>query len=109
MISFALALYFPGKVPPRIYHAQIALVNQQTYQIYGPSPGCNVAAALLVAQGHPELGKIVTVTNDAWDWYLSTEVFGASNKKEIPSGARHTDECAFEQLKKRREHLEILS
>ncbi len=65
MISFALALDFPEKAPRHIYYAKTALVNQQTYQISGPSSGCNAAAALLVARSHPELRKIVTVTNDA--------------------------------------------
>ncbi|MGR6835386.1 cysteine synthase A [Syntrophomonas erecta] len=49
----------------------------------GPSSGCNVAAALKVAQKHPQLGRIVTIVNDNGLRYLSTELCGTIQKREL--------------------------
>jgi hypothetical protein len=46
----------------------------------GISSGCNVAAALKVAQRYPDIGMIVTLINDNGLRYFSTELCGESAK-----------------------------
>jgi cysteine synthase len=50
----------------------------------GISSGCNVAAAVKVAQRYPDLGMIVTVLSDNGLRYFSTELCGASTDLEVP-------------------------
>lgn len=49
----------------------------------GTSSGCNVAAALKVAQKHPHFKRIVTMVNDNGLRYLSTELCGTECTREL--------------------------
>lgn len=50
----------------------------------GISSGCNVAAALKVAQRYPDIGMIVTTVNDNGLRYFSTELCGVYTDMEVP-------------------------
>ncbi|MEW6244836.1 MAG: cysteine synthase A [Bacillota bacterium] len=50
----------------------------------GISSGCNVVAALKVAQAHPEVRLIVTMINDNGLRYFSTELCGETVELEVP-------------------------
>ena len=50
----------------------------------GISSGCNVAAALKVAQHYPDIGMIVTLINDNGLRYFSTELCGVTTDVEVP-------------------------
>jgi cysteine synthase A len=50
----------------------------------GISSGCNVAAALKVAQRYPDIGMIVTNINDNGLRYFSTELCGVYTDMEVP-------------------------
>ncbi len=50
----------------------------------GISSGCNVAAAIKVAQRYPDLGMIVTVLSDNGLRYFSTELCGVFTDLEVP-------------------------
>lgn len=50
----------------------------------GISSGCNVAAALKVAQRYPDIGMIVTTINDNGLRYFSTELCGVYTELEVP-------------------------
>lgn len=49
----------------------------------GISSGCNVAAALKVARKYPETKRIVTMVNDNGLRYLSTELCGTENQRQL--------------------------
>lgn len=49
----------------------------------GTSSGCNVAAALKVAEKYPQLKRIVTMVNDNGLRYLSTELCGTESSREL--------------------------
>ncbi len=50
----------------------------------GISSGCNVAAALKVAQRYPDIGMIVVTINDNGLRYFSTELCGVESDLEVP-------------------------
>ena len=50
----------------------------------GISSGCNVAAAIKVAQRYPDIGMIVTVLSDNGLRYFSTELCGVVTELEVP-------------------------
>ncbi len=50
----------------------------------GISSGCNVAAALKLAQAHPELGRVVTNINDTGQRYFTTALCGEAKHVEVP-------------------------
>ncbi|MEX2101703.1 MAG: hypothetical protein WEA54_04125, partial [Actinomycetota bacterium] len=74
----------------------------------GPSSGINVAAALRVAQAHPDLGRIVTAICDTGQRYLSGELFGETPRVDIPQRRRAIDPAIAEHLRARRADLEQL-
>ena len=75
----------------------------------GPSSGINVAAALKVADEHPELQRIVTVVADTGQRYLSGELFGERVEVEEPDRAHEIDAHTLEQLRANRDRLEFIS
>ncbi|HHV78823.1 MAG TPA: cysteine synthase A [Firmicutes bacterium] len=50
----------------------------------GISSGCNVAAAIKLCQEFPDIKTVVTFVNDAGFKYLSTELWSAPTKLEVP-------------------------
>jgi cysteine synthase A len=50
----------------------------------GISSGCNVAAAIKVAQRYPDIGMVVTVLSDNGLRYFSTELCGVYTELEVP-------------------------
>ena len=75
----------------------------------GISSGCNVAAAVKLSRKHPDLDRIVTVINDSGGRYLSTEVFGAREEKNIPRASKRLDPYTLEQLAKYQKGFDIIS
>jgi len=74
----------------------------------GISSGCNVAAALKVANKHSELGAIVTMINDSGNRYLSTELFGRKKQFNVPDREHKLDDYTKQQLNQYRDRLEII-
>ncbi|HET9014382.1 MAG TPA: cysteine synthase A [Thermomicrobiaceae bacterium] len=68
----------------------------------GISSGCNVAAALKVADRHPEMRAIVTLLSDNGLRYLSTELTGEGATLEVPERAHELDAASRERLAGRR-------
>ena len=75
----------------------------------GPSSGINVAAALKVAEEHPEMQRIVTVVADTGQRYLSGELFGERAEVEEPDRTHEIDAHTLEQLRANRDRLEFIS
>jgi cysteine synthase len=75
----------------------------------GPSSGINVAAALKVAEEHPELQRIVTVVADTGQRYLSGELFGERVDVEEPDRPHEIDARTLEQLRANRDRLEFIT
>lgn len=74
----------------------------------GPSTGINVAAALKVAEKHPELQRIVTVVADTGQRYLSGELFGAESDVYVPEREHPIDPYSLEQLRRHAGRLEFI-
>jgi len=72
----------------------------------GISSGCNVAAALRVADRHPEMATIVTLLSDNGLRYLSTELTGAGAALEVPVREHELDAASRQRLAGR--HLEVI-
>lgn len=68
----------------------------------GISSGCNVAAALKVADRHPEMKTIVTILSDNGLRYLSTELTGEAAELEVPERDHVLDETSRQRLAGRR-------
>ena len=66
----------------------------------GISSGSNVAAAIKLAQKHPDLKAIVTMINDTGQRYFSTELCGVKKDIEIPEREHPMDDYTREQLDK---------
>ena len=64
----------------------------------GISSGCNVAAALKVADRHPEMRTIVTLLSDNGLRYLSTELLGAGAALEVPEREHDLDAASRQRL-----------
>jgi cysteine synthase A len=64
----------------------------------GISSGCNVAAALKLAQARPDLGTIVTLLSDNGLRYLSTELTGEVAHLETPEREHELDERSKQAL-----------
>jgi cysteine synthase len=75
----------------------------------GPSSGCNVVAALKLAEAHPELRRIVTACPDTGQRYFSDALFGEEVKVDVPDREHRLDEHTLEQLAKHRDRLEFLA
>jgi cysteine synthase A len=74
----------------------------------GPSSGINVAAALKVADTHPEFHRIVTVIADTGQRYLSGELFGVRPDVVEPDRQHEIDAETLERVAAHRERLEFL-
>jgi len=74
----------------------------------GPSSGINVAAALKVAEEHPEMQRIVTVVADTGQRYLSGELFGERVEVDEPDRTHEIDAHTLEQLRVNRDRLEFI-
>ncbi len=75
----------------------------------GPSSGINVAAALKVAEEHPEMQRIVTVVADTGQRYLSGELFGEGVEADEPDRAHEIDAHTLELLRANRDRLEFIA
>ncbi len=64
----------------------------------GISSGSNVAAAVKLAERHPELGHIVTMINDTGQRYFSTELCGEQKEVDIPEREHPMDQYTIDQL-----------
>jgi cysteine synthase A len=74
----------------------------------GPSSGINVAAALKVADAHPDFNRIVTVIADTGQRYLSGELFGERPDVEEPDRDHQIDAHTLRRVAVHRERLEFL-
>jgi cysteine synthase len=74
----------------------------------GPSTGINVAAALKVAEKHPELQRIITVIADTGQRYLSGELFGAESDVYVPEREHPIDPYSLDQLRRHTGRLEFI-
>jgi cysteine synthase A len=72
----------------------------------GISSGCNVVAALKVADRHPEMETIVTLLSDNGLRYLSTELTGEGAELEVPEREHELDAASRQRLAGR--HFEII-
>ena len=75
----------------------------------GPSSGMNVAAALKVAEKHPEFATIVTVVPDTGQRYLSGELFGERSDEESPERDHAVDPDSLRQIEANRDRLEFIT
>jgi cysteine synthase len=75
----------------------------------GPSSGMNVAAALKVAEKHPEMERIVTVIPDTGQRYLSGELFGDGPDVDSPERDHEIDADSLAQIRANRNRLEFIS
>ncbi|MBS7645725.1 MAG: cysteine synthase family protein [Candidatus Bathyarchaeia archaeon] len=66
----------------------------------GISSGCNVAAALKIAEAHPELEAIATMINDTGNRYFTTELCGTIKEIKIPERSHATDEETIKKLER---------
>ena len=74
----------------------------------GISSGCNVAAALKIAEKHPKLDAIVTMINDTGQRYFSTELCGEPKSVEIPEREHPLDEYSLSELDKYQSSWDII-
>lgn len=75
----------------------------------GTSSGCNVAAALEIADAHPDLRRIVTVIADSGQRYLSSALFGGPvSRTEIPERDHELDAHTIAMLDRHADRLEVL-
>ncbi len=66
----------------------------------GISSGCNVAAAIKLAQKYPEAGTIVTLICDTGQRYFSTALCGEEKHVEVPEREHPMDEYTKNELDK---------
>jgi len=66
----------------------------------GISSGCNVAAALKVAQHYPDIETIVTLINDTGQRYFTTALCGEEKHVEVPEREHPMDEYTKNELDK---------
>lgn len=74
----------------------------------GISSGSNVAAAIKLAQKHPEMKTIVTMINDTGQRYFSTELCGDAKEVEIPERDHPMDERTIVELDKYQHNWEMI-
>jgi len=74
----------------------------------GISSGCNVAAALTLAQRHPELPSIVTIINDTGQRYFTTPLCGEDKHVDIPERDHPLDPHTVAQLDRYQKAWEII-
>ena len=74
----------------------------------GISSGCNVAAALKLARGHPELGSIAVLINDTGQRYFSTPLCGEAKQVEVPEREHPLDERSVQEIETYRGRWEVI-
>lgn len=74
----------------------------------GISSGSNVAAAIKLAQKHPEMKRIVTMINDTGQRYFSTPLCGVQKHVEIPEREHPMDNRTKVELDKYQPSWEII-
>jgi cysteine synthase A len=74
----------------------------------GISSGCNVAAAIKIANKHPQFRTIVTMINDSGQRYFSTELCGEERTMDIPIRDHPLDPYTETQLDKYQANWEIV-
>ena len=74
----------------------------------GISSGCNAAAALKLAQRHPELENIVIMVNDTGQRYFTTALCGEKKEVEIPHRDHPLDARSVAELDKYQPCWEII-
>jgi cysteine synthase A len=74
----------------------------------GISSGCNVAAAIKIAENHPEYKRIVTIINDTGQRYFSTELCGEEKVLDIPVRDHPLDSYTLKALEKHQGTWEML-
>lgn len=74
----------------------------------GISSGCNVAAAVKLAQRHPELSSIVTLACDTGQRYFTTALCGEAKHVDLPEREHILDERSQSLLDKFQPHWEII-
>lgn len=75
----------------------------------GISSGANVAAAVKLAQHHPEARRIVTMICDSGQRYFSTELCGLRKHVDSPSRDHSLDHYTTDQLDKYQSQWEIIN
>lgn len=75
----------------------------------GISSGCNVAAALKLAQRHPELSSIATLINDTGQRYFSTVLCGEQKHVAVPEREHPMDERSTREIGLYRDRWEIIA
>lgn len=75
----------------------------------GISSGCNVAAAVKIAESHPEIETVVTMINDSGQRYFSTELCGEKKDLEIPMREHPLDKYTMQELDKYQAKWEIVT
>jgi cysteine synthase A len=74
----------------------------------GISSGCNVVAAIKIAERHPDLKTIVTMANDTGTRYFSTGLFGEKKSLETPEREHTLDSYTTQQLERYQHRFEII-
>jgi cysteine synthase A len=74
----------------------------------GISSGCNVAAALKLAQKHPELKTIITMINDSGQRYFTTPLCGEPKHLDVPDRDHPMDARTIRELDKYQHNWEII-
>ncbi len=65
------------------------------------------AAAIKIAESHPEIETIVTMINDSGQRYFSTELCGEKKELEIPAREHPLDKYTMQELDKYQAKWEI--
>jgi cysteine synthase A len=90
-------------------HEMAKRLARQEGLLSGPSGGCNVHAALVVAEHHPELRRIVTLIPDTAMRYFSTTLFEDGPPELASPDREHTlDPESVRLLDEDASHLELL-
>ena len=75
----------------------------------GISSGCNVAAAVKLAERHPELESIAVFINDTGQRYFTTALCGAEKHVDVPERDHPIDDHSQRELAKYKHRWEIIS
>ena len=75
----------------------------------GISTGCNVAAALKLAERHPDLPAIVTMANDTGQRYFTTALCGEDKHVDVPEREHPMDPRTQAELDRYQSGWEILT
>src|SRR2546426_11902395 len=104
-------------VPSHTTHSLFFFNDTATTEIYTLSlhdalpisTGCNVAAALKLAQRRPDLPAIVTMANDTGQRYFTTALCGEDKHVEVPEREHPMDPRTRRELDRYQPTWEILT